>query len=259
MKVPIYQVDAFTHQVFHGNPAAVCVLQEWLPDAVLQNIAAENNLSETAFIIENDSHFEIRWFTPVMEVDLCGHATLASAHVIFQHLNFTRERIRLSSQSGWLHVFRKEETLFLDFPNRPASHTAPHQLLIEALAVEPKQTFKARDYLLIFDKEEDIKALNPDFTKLMELDTLGIIVSAPGNQVDFVSRFFAPGAGINEDPVTGSAHCTLIPYWAEKLGKKEMVAKQISARGGDIICRLNGDRVEIGGKAVTFLTGEIEI
>jgi predicted PhzF superfamily epimerase YddE/YHI9 len=259
MKIPYYEVAAFTSKPFGGNPAGVCLLPTWLPDATLQNIAAENNLSETAFLVPRGNDYELRWFTPEMEVDLCGHATLASAFVLFTQAGFKGDAIRFHSKSGLLGVSRAGEVLELDFPSRPPQPCAVPDPLIRGLGKAPVQVLKSRDYFALFASEADVRALKPDFATLATLDALGIIATALGKDCDFVSRFFAPGAGVPEDPVTGSAHCTLIPYWAEQLGKTELFARQVSKRGGELFCRLAGERVRIGGKAVLYLRGEIEL
>lgn len=257
MKIPCFHVDAFTGQAFSGNPAAVCLLPEWLPDATLQAIAAENNLSETAFTVPRGDVFDLRWFTPVVEVDLCGHATLAAAFVFFSAGNHRHPVIQFHSRSGTLSVTCAGEVLTLDFPARPAEPCAPPEILVRGLGSRPTVVFKARDYLAVFETAAAVRALRPDFATLKTLDCLGIIATAPGEDCDFVSRFFAPGAGIDEDPVTGSAHCTLIPYWARRLGKTRLQARQVSRRGGELFCEAAGDRVRIGGKAVLYLRGEI--
>jgi len=257
MKIPCHQVDAFASEVFRGNPAAVCPLSEWLPDATLQNIAAENNLSETAFTVPRGDEFELRWFTPTLEMDLCGHATLAAAFVLFMEQKISSAAVRFHSRSGILTVTRKGDILTLDFPARPPQPIAMPESLIRGLGRTPAQVFKSRDLLAVFDSAEIVRALTPDFATLKSLDCLGIIATAPGIDCDFVSRFFAPAAGVDEDPVTGSAHCTLIPYWAHRLGKNELFARQISRRGGELFCELAGDRVRIGGHVVLYLRGEI--
>jgi predicted PhzF superfamily epimerase YddE/YHI9 len=257
MTIPCYQVDAFAGQVFRGNPAAVCPLDAWLPDGVLQSIAAENNLSETAFTVPRGDGFELRWFTPTMEMDLCGHATLAAAFVLFVERGFSGRAIEFHSRSGSLRVEREGEILTLDFPARPATACAPPELLVRGLGRPPAVVFKSRDYLAVFATAAEVRALRPDFAALKNLDCLGVIATAPGDDCDFVSRFFAPAAGVDEDPVTGSAHCTLVPYWSQRLSKAKLFARQISARGGELFCELAGDRVRIGGKAVLYLRGEI--
>jgi PhzF family phenazine biosynthesis protein len=256
----IYQADAFATNLFKGNPAAVVPLTKWLSDETLQLIAAENNLSETAFFIPEDDHFHIRWFTPKAEVQLCGHATLATAHILFNELNFQGKQIEFNSKSGILIVKKVVDKLQLDFPADFAQAVAAIPVFAEAFGVHPLATFKGRtDYLLLFDSEETIQEFHPDISLLLSTNARGIIVTAKGNEVDFVSRFFAPAVGVNEDPVTGSAHTTLIPFWANRLNKTEMTALQLSARGGQLWCTLAGDRVLIAGKAVTYLRGEIEV
>lgn len=260
MRLPIFQADAFAASLFKGNPAAVVPLTEWLPDELMQQIATENNLSETAFFIPEGDHFHIRWFTPKAEVKLCGHATLATAHILFTELNFQGEQIDFDSKSGILTVEKAGNKLQLDFPADFARPVEPVPAFTEAFGFQPLSTLKGRtDYLLLFDSEETIQNMKPNFPLLYQTDARGIMVTARGNDVDFVSRFFAPGVGINEDPVTGSAHTTLIPYWANRLGKTEMTAWQLSARGGQLWCTLSGNRVLIAGKAVTYLRGEIEV
>ncbi|MGE0021401.1 MAG: PhzF family phenazine biosynthesis protein [Draconibacterium sp.] len=260
MKLTIYQVDAFAEKVFEGNPAAVIPLQEWLPDVLMQQIALENNLSETAFFVPIELGFHLRWFTPKAEVKLCGHATLATAHVLYNHLGFAENEIRFDSLSGELKVTREKDLIILDFPALTATETEIPESVAKAFNIAPKACFKGRDdYMLVFENEQEVLALQPDFQQLVNAQTRGVICTSKSNKYDFVSRFFAPAVGINEDPVTGSAHTMLIPFWAKKLGKNELLAKQVSARGGILNCKMAGERVEIGGKAVTFLTGEINI
>jgi PhzF family phenazine biosynthesis protein len=259
MSIPYYQIDAFTGSLFSGNPAGVCLLTDWLPDATLQSIGAENNLAETAFVVQRDSYFDLRWFTPTLEMDLCGHATLASAHVIFRHLGYRDSVVRFQTRSGLLTVTRNDDALTLDFPARPASVCPAPADLIKGLGRTPTTTAKARDYLAVFDTEQAVRGLRPDMASLMRLDCLGIIATAPGEHCDFVSRFFAPGAGVPEDPVTGSAHCTLIPYWAQRLGRSKLHAMQISQRGGELFCEDRGERVGIGGRAVTYSTAFLHV
>jgi PhzF family phenazine biosynthesis protein len=259
MKIPIYQIDAFTSQVFSGNPAAVCPLEAWLDDRTLQAIAAENNLSETAFFVAGDKGFHIRWFTPVAEVDLCGHATLASAHVLFNDLNAAGDEIRFSSKSGPLTVTLENGRLVLDFPAEPPRPCAAAEGLAAGLGRAPDQVLKATDYFAVYEDEAAVAALAPDFQVLQGLDGRGVIVTAPGDRADFVSRFFAPKFGIPEDPVTGSAHCLLTPYWAGVLGKRELHALQISSRGGELFCSDRGERVLIAGRAVKYLEGFISV
>lgn len=257
MKIPLYQIDAFTTELFHGNPAAVCPLEEWLEDDRLQAIAAENNLSETAFFTKKQDHYVLRWFTPVTEVDLCGHATLAAAFVIFNYLDGSLTKVDFSTKSGTLTVERDGALLSMDFPARPASVCNVPENLMKGLGIEPDEVFLARDYFVVYDAEEKIQSLRPEMDRLLDIDGLGVIVTAPGKDVDFVSRFFAPKAGVPEDPVTGSAHCTLIPYWSERLNKKKLHARQLSQRGGELFCENLGDRVKIAGHAVTYLEGSI--
>ncbi len=260
MKLTIYQVDAFTNEVFKGNPAAICPLENWLDADLMQKIALENNLSETAFFVKNSDVYEIRWFTPTYEIDLCGHATIASAFVIFNILKLETKLINFHShKSGKLSVEKKEDLLVLDFPSRPVSPCEVPNGLIEAIGKQPIEILKARDYFLVYENEQEVSAIQPNFSKLLEIDAHGFIVTAKGDSSDFVSRFFAPEVGVFEDPVTGSSHCNLIPYWAEKLGKNELFGRQISQRGGELFCELNGDRVKIGGNAVLYLKGEIYI
>lgn len=243
MKIPIFQVDAFASRPFTGNPAAVCPLDSWLPDETLQNIALENNLSETAFFVRTGDRFALRWFTPEVEVDLCGHATLASAFVLFAELGLPGDRVCFDTRSGELAVTRAGDLLSLDFPARPPSSGGVHPRLIDALGAQPLTVLSARDYLVVYATEADVRALQPDMQQLSTLDRFAVIVTAPGDSVDFVSRFFAPSKGVPEDPVTGSAHCTLIPYWSKRLGKTLMQARQISRRGGELECEDRGDQI----------------
>lgn len=259
MNLSVYQVDAFTSRLFGGNPAAVVPLDDWLPDDVLSAIAAENNLSETAFVLARQDPAPLRWFTPAVEVDLCGHATLATAHVLFHHLYPERSRLAFSTRSGTLTVTREGELLSMDFPARPASEVEVTGDLAAALGRRPSKAYRARDIMAVFDSESDVRDLQPDFQRVAALDTFALIVTAAGKEVDFVSRFFAPAKGIPEDPVTGSAHCTLIPYWAARLGKTALTARQLSRRGGELYCRLRADRVDISGRAVEYLRGEITL
>lgn len=259
MTIPIYQADAFTDKLFGGNPAAICPLQEWLPDETMQKIAIENNLAETAFFVKNQAGYKLRWFTPEYEIDLCGHATLASAHILFTELGHQNDTIDFETvKAGVLHVKKDGDKYTMDFPSRPAIPIELPVGLAEALSEKPPlEVLRSRDYLLVYESEDDIRDISPDFFALSKMDTVGVIVTARGKKADFVSRFFAPGAGIQEDPVTGSAHCNLIPYWAAKLRKNKLHAYQLSARGGELWCELKGERVLISGKAVTYLKGEI--
>ncbi len=262
MSLPFYWIDAFTDRVFAGNPAGVVPLEKWLPDDTMQRIAFENGLAETAFFVRaGPDRFHLRWFTPTFEIDLCGHATLASAFVLFTQLGQAGDRVVFDSKSGPLIVTRKaDELLELDFPSNPAAVVAaPPSELARGLGASPQLVAKARDFLCVFPTEAEVRALKPDFDLLARLDAVGIIVTAPGEACDFVSRFFAPRAGIPEDPVTGSSHTNLIPYWAERLGKTVLRARQVSPRGGELFCELRGNRVGIAGRAVLYLRGEIEI
>jgi predicted PhzF superfamily epimerase YddE/YHI9 len=261
MKIPLYQVDAFTNERFKGNPAAVCPLDSWFPDSVMQNIAAENNLAETAFVVSAGENYEIRWFTPTVEVDLCGHATLASAYVLFNELGFSGTQINFKShRSGPLSVTKNGSILALNFPVDSLTELPLKPEFAFGLSQEPRKVFKGKtDYLFVYDSESEIVALQPEFEALKTHSVRGIIVTAPGETADFVSRFFGPACGVNEDPVTGSAHTTLTPYWAGVLGKTELTARQLSHRTGDLTCRLMGNRVEIAGEAVLYLRGEINI
>lgn len=259
MKLNIYQVDAFTDNIFSGNPAAVCPLEEWLTDDIMQKIAAENNLSETAFYVKKDTEYEIRWFTPTVEVDLCGHATIAAAFVIFQFENTQEETLYFNSpRSGILNVSKKEELLTLNFPADTIQPVDLSHEMKACFSIQPQAAFKGKtDYLFIFENEEEIQTLIPDFGLIAKLNARGVIVTAEGSNVDFVSRFFCPQSGINEDPVTGSAHTTLTPYWSQVLNKMELSAVQLSARKGSLLCKNLNERVEISGKSKLYLIGEI--
>ena len=273
MELPIYQVDAFTSQVFGGNPAAVVPLEAWLDDELLQSIAAENNLSETAFFVPTSGHFELRWFTPTVEVDLCGHATLATAHVLFSELGMPSETLTFDSASGELKVTRDEDLLILDFPAYDLTSVDVDEQLIKGLGTTPTEAHRTRDVLAVYETADEVLGLTPDFAALAQVEGLVIIATAPGPlsdrsrdqssdpsgdpDCDFVSRCFAPGGGIDEDPVTGSAHCTLTPYWAKRLDKTSLTARQVSARGGELRCELQKDRVLIGGQAQLYLRGSI--
>jgi PhzF family phenazine biosynthesis protein len=260
MKVPLYKVDAFTSRVFAGNPAAVVPLEGWLDDGLLQAIAAENNVSATAYIVGGRGRYQIRWMTPTTEVALCGHATLASAWVVCNELEPGKDSVTFDSKSGPLVVAREGDLLALDFPSGPPEPaTAALPALTEALGRAPREAWAARDYMAVFDSADDVRDLRPDMARLAALDHFGVIATAPGQGVDFVSRFFAPSEGIPEDPVCGSAHCTLVPYWARRLGKARLNARQISSRGGELECEDRGERVRIAGRAVKFLEGVIEL
>ncbi len=261
MKQKLYQVDAFAEKIFEGNPAAVCVLKSWPEDSWMQKIAMENNLAETAFLVPNGSTYEIRWFTPELEVDLCGHATLASAFVLFNFEGISTNQIDFHSpRSGPLSVSRDEGGyLVLDFPSDTLEEIQPYTELNEVIGRTPLETWKGKtDYMLVYENQEAIESIQPDFFRLNRINARGVIVTAPGRDVDFVSRFFAPQSGISEDPVTGSAHTSLTPYWSNKLGKTKLSARQISSRGGNLWCEYEGTRVKIGGKAVLYLIGEIQ-
>ena len=259
MMLPIYQVDAFASELFRGNPAAVVPLEEWLPDTVLLSIALENNLSETAYLVPDRNGYHIRWFTPVVEVALCGHATLASAHVVFSELGFDGETIEFQSKSGPLTVKCGGSGYIMDFPAEPSDSCDVPKPLTEGLGLEPDLVMKGTDYLAVVSTQLQIENLAPDFRKLARLKSRGLIVTAPGDDCDFVSRCFFPQTGIDEDPVTGSAHCQMTPYWVDRLGKSKLVARQLSARGGEVICKMQGDRVLLEGQAVKYLEGKIEI
>ena len=259
MELNLYQIDAFTDTPFEGNPAAVIPLETWLPDNSMQSIAEENNLSETAFFVPKGKGFHLRWFTPKTEVDLCGHATLAAAYVLFNILGYNKERIEFETKSGVLTVLKKDDWLVMDFPAQtPVPCNVPYEI-VKAFDRAPIECLRSEDYIVVFETEGDILSIKPDLAYLKKLDLRGVIITAKSRQYDFVSRFFAPKYGIDEDPVTGSAHTQLIPYWAMKLDKTEMRAKQVSHRGGELVCELRNDRVLISGKAVKFLEGKIEL
>lgn len=255
----IYQIDAFTDKIFGGNPAAVCPLDSWLPDALMQSIARENNLSETAFFVRSGDVFEIRWFTPEMEIDLCGHATLATAHVIFTYMRYEKTTINFKYSGGTLTVTISGKLLSMDFPSVFGSATEVTDQMINALGHKPIEALEARDLMVLFASEQEIIELKPDFVALAQIEHLGVIATAPGEKSDFVSRFFAPRAGIPEDPVTGSAHCMLIPFWAERLNKTSLSAVQLSKRVGMLYCKNNGERVLISGHAITYMIGDLFI
>lgn len=252
----IFQVDAFTSKLFGGNPAAICPLETWLPDDVMQKLAAENNLSETAFFVKEDEDYHLRWFTPEYEIDLCGHATLATAFILFNHLNNKSEVIRFRTKSGVLEVRKQGELIELNFPSRVPQPCEAPEALLKGLSIQPSQILKSRDYFLVYEDEAAIKHITPDFSYLNQLDVVGVIVTAASKEVDFVSRFFVPNSVIGEDPVTGSAHCNLIPYWSKELNKTRLTAKQLSAREGELFCEDKGERVTMAGNAVLYLKGE---
>ncbi|MBE7565380.1 PhzF family phenazine biosynthesis protein [Acidithiobacillus thiooxidans] len=257
MKLKQYQVDAFTDKVFGGNPAAVVPLSAWPDDSLLQAIAEENNLSETAFFVPAEKVFQLRWFTPLKEVDLCGHATLATAHIIFEILGYAKAVITFETRSGALFVEKNGARLKMNFPSRPPAPCQLSEILVKGLGQRPVEVLAADDYLVVFDSEATVRAITPDQALLAQLDLRGVIITAPGMEADFVSRFFAPKYGVPEDPVTGSAHCALAPYWANKLGKNILTAKQVSKRGGNITCEVKTDRVFLSGCAVMFMESEI--
>jgi len=257
MKLPLYQIDAFTSSIFEGNPAAVIPLDEWIEGKLMQKIAMENNLSETAFFVKRNDGYEIRWFTPQCEVDLCGHATLATSHLIMFYLDPNKDQITFHSKSGDLKIRKEEDRIVMRFPAVEGESVSDYTLLAEALGKKPVEVYGAEDYMAVYENEEDIRQLQPDFRKLQELEKRGVIVTAPGRHYDFVSRFFAPAVGIDEDPVTGSAHTMLVPYWAARLDKFSLEAYQASSRGGSIYCRIQDTWVELSGNARLYLQGEI--
>lgn len=256
----MFQVDAFANELFKGNPAAVCPLEDWISEELMQSIAAENNLSETAFFVENNQEFDLRWFTPQAEVALCGHATLASAHVLVKHLNYPEKKITFHTKSGPLYVHVNSEGYSLDLPSDNIQKMPCPILLKKALSIEPVQSFKGKtDYLIILKSQSEVEKIVPNFSLLKTADVRGVIVSAKGDNEDFVSRFFAPAVGVDEDPVTGSAHTTLVPFWAAELDKERLTALQLSKRQGRLIGVFRQDRVELIGQAITYLIGEIEL
>jgi PhzF family phenazine biosynthesis protein len=261
MKIPLYQVDAFTSEVFSGNPAAVCLLDSWIDEQQLQSIAAENNVSETAFLVRNVEGFDIRWFTPATEVALCGHATLASAFVLFNCRKWPKESICFQTRrSGQLDVIKQKDLFEMDFPSRPVHARDLPVGLDEALGASPREIFGSEeDLLVVLDSEKAVREAQPDFGALDQVECRGVIITARGDRSDFVSRFFAPRVGVPEDPVTGSAHCVLIPYWAGVLHKNDLHAYQISKRGGEVFCAHLGERVKISGKAALFMEGTITL
>jgi len=259
MRLAFYQIDAFATKPFEGNPAAICPLDEWIPDNLMQSIAAENNLSETAFFVPTSTGFHIRWFTPTHEIDLCGHATLASAYVIFNIIGYKKQTISFESKSGILSVIRNDDGLQMDFPSQPPTQCVIPNQILSAFDDAPVVCLQAMDYIVVFENERSIYRAKPIFSLLAELDLRGVIITAKGSEHDFITRCFAPKYGINEDPVTGSAFTQLIPYWSKKLNKTELAARQVSSRGGDVGCIFCGDRIKISGKAVTFMVGTIEL
>ncbi|NHZ84848.1 MAG: PhzF family phenazine biosynthesis isomerase [Planctomycetia bacterium] len=259
MELTLYYIDAFASELFEGNPAAVCPLETWLPDELMQLIAGENNLSETAFFVPMENGFQIRWFTPNSEVDLCGHATLASAFVIFNILDYDQNIIEFESKSGLLKVIKDDDNLILNFPAQPPTPCDTPQEIINALNITPVECLESEDLIAVLADESDVQNVEPDFEGLKKLGLRGVIITAQSKKYDFVARCFFPGLGINEDPVTGSAYTQLAPYWATKLGKDIFNAKQLSARGGELTCELFDDRVLISGKAVKYLEGKINV
>jgi PhzF family phenazine biosynthesis protein len=261
MKLNIYQVDAFAENVFEGNPAAIVPLNDWLPEELMQKIAMENNLSETAFIIKDEDEYQIRWFTPEYEIDLCGHATLASAYIIKNFLEPHIAEINFTTQkAGPLRATAHEGMYTLDFPSRmPKQTPVPDQLLKSIGISTAVEILRSRDYFVVLPDEEAVKNVEPDYSIMKELDTIGVIVTAKGQTADIVSRCFYPGAGIPEDPVTGSAHCNIVPYWSDKLNKTKLFCRQLSPRSGNLWCELNGDRVLMSGKCILYMQGEIDI
>jgi len=259
MKLDLYQIDAFANKAFEGNPAAVCPLEYWLDDKIMQNIAMENNLSETAFFVKNETQYDIRWFTPNAEVNLCGHATLASAHLLFNMLGYPDNTITFNSKSGPLHVRKDQEIITMDFPIETPIPCDTPQAITDAFGKAPVEVFKFNDYIVIFDDYEDLTRFAPSLETLKTLDLRGVCITCKDSTYDFVSRFFAPNVGINEDSVTGSSYTQLMPYWAAKLQKTKLNAKQLSPRGGEVQCEIKGSRVHISGTAVHYLTGKINI
>jgi len=259
MELTLYQIDAFANKPFEGNPAAICPLNEWLSDEIMQSIATENNLSETAYFVKNNNGYHIRWFTPAHEVNLCGHATLASAYVIFNILESKEQEITFESKSGLLTVKRNNAWLQMDFPSQPPVRCEMPQQILEAFEETPVECLKSEDYIVVFENEETILNSKPKLSLLSELDLRGVAITSKSKEYDFVTRFFAPKYGINEDPVTGSAFTQLIPYWSVKLNKNTLNAKQVSSRGGEVKCIHSGERVTISGEAVKYMVGTIEI
>lgn len=259
MQLKLYQIDAFAKKIFEGNPAAVCPLDSWLDDALMRKIAMENNLSETAFFVNEGTNYHIRWFTPLEEVDMCGHATLASAFVLFEILNYPNDEIVFDSKSGELRVRRERDKLLMDFPAQEITACPIPLAIAEAFVMQPKECYKSMDYLLVFENEEDILKAKPNLEKLKNIDARGVIITSKSQEYDFVCRFFAPKIGIDEDPVTGAAFTQLAPYWSKALGKNEFRAKQISQRGGEVFCKLYGSRVEIAGYGIKYFEGIVEL
>ena len=260
MQIPVYQIDAFTDRAFGGNPAAICPLETWLEDDVMQAIAAENNLSETAFFVANgNDNYHLRWFTPTDEVDLCGHATLATASLLLDRLTPEADEVSFETRSGTLTVVRDGTRLDMDFPALPASEIPLPDGFADAIGGEPVAFLRAVKNMAVFEDEATVRAITPDFGYIAGLEGMGLIITAPGDESDCASRYFAPQVGIDEDPVTGSAHCTIVPYWSDRLGKADIHARQVSARSGDLYCRMDAQRVRMGGQAVLFLSGQIDL
>ncbi len=259
MKFKIYQIDAFAKNMFEGNPAAVCPLDVWIGDTRMQKIAAENNLAETAFFVKNGERFDLRWFTPTKEVNLCGHATLASAYVIFNYFDYNKEIIEFNSKSGVLKVSKNDALITMDFPSEPPQVCQTPQAILDAFEIKPKEVLKCVDYIVVFADDVDITKLTPKFEELKKLDLRGVCITTVDEEYDFVSRFFAPNYGIDEDSVTGSAYTQLTPYWAKKLNKRHFTSKQLSKRGGEVSCKLQGDRVFISGEGICYMIGEIKL
>jgi len=259
MKQKIYQIDAFASKVFEGNPAMVCPLDEWLSDEIMQQIAQENNLSETAFFVQDGEVYNLRWFTPKAEVDMCGHATLASAYVLFECMGYNKDTIRFLTKSGKLTVCKEGSSYVMDFPIQKIEPCDISKQIEKAFGVKPIATFASMDYIVVFENEDDVRNAKPNLALLKELDLRGVCITAKGKKYDFVTRFFAPKIGIEEDAVTGSAFTQLVSYWANELNKESFYAKQVSSRGGEVYCKVKGDRVAISGKAVKYLEGWIEI
>ncbi|WHY98534.1 PhzF family phenazine biosynthesis protein [Peribacillus simplex] len=255
-----YVVDAFTENVFEGNPAAVCVMEEWLSDNLMQKIAMENNLSETAFAVKEGDSYRLRWFTPGGEIDLCGHATLATAYIIANYYEDNVETITFQTMSGELIVLKKGELYEMDFPSRMPEPLTLTEQMVDALGIQPIETYLGRDLMFVLEKEEDVQNAMPDFSKIKNLpDGLGVSITAKGEKYDFVSRCFFPKLNVNEDPVCGSAHCNFIPYWSQRLGKDEMIARQLSERGGTLYCKFEGDRVKISGTAALYSIADLQV
>ncbi|WP_338450945.1 PhzF family phenazine biosynthesis protein [Niallia oryzisoli] len=255
-----FVVDAFAEKVFEGNPAGICIMNDWISDELMQNIAIENNLSETAFAVKEAAHYRLRWFTPGGEINLCGHATLATAFIILNYYEKQLDSVKFNTMSGELTVNKQDDLYELDFPAVSSEEISVTDQMISALGVVPKETYLNRDLIIVLESEEEVRNISPDFAKLKTLpEGLGVCVTAQGREYDFVSRGFFPKLKVNEDPVTGSLHCSLIPFWANRLGKKEMVARQLSNRGGTLYCKYEDIRVKIGGRAVLYSVAELNI